>query len=48
MNRNKEQYLTPSVMILRIETEQIVCAQSNIGGNEDFTDDQEDYGDLFE
>ena len=48
MKTNKERYLTPAVTILMFETEQIVCAQSNMGRTEDFIDDSEDYGDLFE
>lgn len=48
MKTNKEHYLTPTVKILMFETEQVVCAQSSMGGTEDFTDDPEDYGDLFE
>lgn len=48
MKTEKERYLSPAVTILMFETEQIICAQSNMGGTEDFTDDREDYGDLFE
>lgn len=48
MKTDKNCYITPTVTILMFETEQVVCAQSNMGGTEDFTDDQEDYGDLFE
>lgn len=48
MKTEKERYLTPAVKILMFETEQMICAQSNIGGIEDMIDDPEDYGDLFE
>lgn len=48
MKTNEKRYLTPAVMILMFETEQIVCAQSGTGGMEDLTEDPNDYGDLFE
>lgn len=48
MKTNNERYLTPTVTILMFEMEQMVCAQSSMGGMEDFIDDPEDYGDLFE
>lgn len=48
MKKEKIHYSRPAVNVLMLETEQVVCAQSNTGGTEDFTDDREDYGDLFE
>lgn len=47
MESSKEYYITPAVFMLVLETEQLVCAQSGIGGNEDLIEDPENYDDIF-
>lgn len=48
MKSSNNHYLTPTVTTLMLETEQMVCAQSNAGGNENLFDDPDDYDGLFD
>lgn len=48
MKIEKHTYVKPEARVLMFCTEQVVCAQSGIGGNEDMTEDPDDYTDFFE
>lgn len=41
-------YVRPEAKTIMLCTEQVVCAQSGMGGNEGMTEDPDDYSDLFE
>lgn len=47
MKRTNENYITPVIRILILETEQHVCTQSEANGTEDLYDVTEGLEDLF-
>ena len=47
MKRTNENYLSPAIRILILETEQHVCTQSGANGTEDLYDVTDGLDDLF-
>lgn len=47
MKRTNENYLTPTIRILVLETEQQICVQSESNGTEDLYDITDGLDDLF-
>ncbi len=48
MKTEKHNYLSPEMIVIALESEQMIFAGSSIGGNEELLEDPSDYVDFFE